>query len=127
MKILKVIFLAGLLNLSNAVYGQSERIQVSRFLSQFSEYRRSSSAQNPADGNSDLTIDGLKRITRHDFKSKRPAPRERNVYLRFHLFVYEYQGPESAASAFDSLRREVAAEEDEVPHKSPLYVLLHGD
>ncbi len=127
MKLLKVVFLAGVLNLVNAVYGQSERLHVSRFLSQFSQYRRTSSAQNPADGNKHLNVDGLKRTTRHDFKSRRPAPGERNTYLRFHLSVYEYKSPESAASAFDRLRREIVAEQDEVPHKSPLYVLLHGD
>lgn len=127
MKLLKVIFLAGVLNLVNVVYGQSDHAQVSRFLSQFSQYRRTSSAQNAANGNQHLNVAGLKRIARHDFKSRRPAPGERNTYLRFHLSVYEYQSLETAASAFDGLRREIAAQQDEVQHKSPLYVLVQGD
>jgi hypothetical protein len=127
MKILKIILLVGLLNLGNVVYGQSTRVGAAGFLSQFGQYRRTSSKQNPASRSRDLNTEGVKRVTRHEFKSKQPAPGERNTYLNFRLSVYEYQSVEGADSAFAALRDAITVKQKDLPDKSPVYVLLHGD
>jgi len=126
MKILKVILLVGLLSVGNAVYGQSGGSGVAGFLSQFSQYRITSSTQSAADRCSDLNVEGMTRITRHSFKSKQPAPGERNTYLTFRLSVYEYSSVESADSAFNAMRSGIAVKQSELPDKSPVYVLQDG-
>ena len=126
MKILKVIILVGLLTLGNVAYGQSHRSGVAGFLSQFSQYRRTSSTQSVAVRCRDLNIEGVTRITRHEFKSKQAAPGERNTYLTFRLTVYEYRSVESAESAFNGMRNGIAAKQSELFYKSPVYVLRDG-
>ena len=126
MAIFKIVIVVALLHVGNAVHAQSQPAGVAGFLARFSQYRRTTSTQSVVNRRSDLNLEGVSRITRHDFKSKQPAPGERNTYLTFRLVVFEYASVESADSAFNAMRTGIVAKQNELPDKSPVYVLRDG-